>query len=84
MDVGAGLQIHHRVATPADRLYHLVDFFLGGRGGRGIFNIGVDLHQNIPANDRGRGLGVVDVGRDDGAPQRDLITYEFRGEEFGD
>src|SRR5262249_42296837 len=84
VDVAPGGEVHHRVGAPADRPHHLLDF-LGHRGGDGgIADIGVDLHQEVAADDHRLGFGVVDVGGDDGAPARDFAADEFRRDEIGD
>src|SRR6185312_4290293 len=76
VDVLAGGEIHHRVGAPADRPDQLVDF-LGDRGGNnGVADIGVDLHQEIPAYDHRLRFRVIDVGGDDGAAARDLVADE--------
>ncbi len=83
VDVAAGGEVHHRVGAPADRPHHLLDFFLD-RGGDGrVADIGVDLHQEVAADDHRLQLGVVDVGRDDGAAARDFAAHEFRRDERG-
>ena len=84
VDVAAGGQVHHRVATPADRPDQLLDLFGDAGGDRGIADIGVDLHQEVAADDDRLQFRVVDVGRDDGAAAGDLAADEFRGDERGD
>ena len=78
VDVLAGREIHHRVGAPARRPHHLLDFLGDRRGHRRIADVGVDLDQKIAANGHRLGFGVVDVGRDDGAPARDLVADELR------
>src|SRR5207248_7006240 len=51
------------------------------RHGR-VADVGVDLHQEVAADDHRLGLGVVDVGRDDGPPEGDLLADEFGLEPF--
>ena len=61
VDVAAGGEVHHGVGAPADRPHHLLDFFLDrGRDGR-VADIGVDLHQEVAADDHRLEFGVVDV-----------------------
>ena len=67
VDVAAGGQIHHRVGAPADRPDQLLDFLGDGGGDGGVADIGIDLHQEVAADDHRLQFGVVDVGRDDGA-----------------
>ena len=83
VDVAAGGEVHHRVGAPADRPHHLFDFFFDRRGDGGVADIGVDLHQEIAADDHRLQFGVVDVGRDDGAAARDFAAHEFRRDEGG-
>ena len=45
---------------------------------RGVADIGVDLDQEVAADDHRLELGVVDVGRDDGAAAGDLGAHELR------
>ncbi len=46
-----------------------------------IADVGVDLHQEVAADDHRLQLGMVDVGRDDGAAARDLGAHELRRDE---
>ncbi|MNQ73981.1 hypothetical protein D3C85_887290 [compost metagenome] len=80
MDVLAGRQIHHRVAAPADRPGHLFHFLANARTDRGIADVGVDLNQEIAADGHRLHFGVVDVGRNDGAAARDLVSHELGGD----
>ena len=84
MDVAAGREVHHRVAAPADRPHQLLDLVRRTRGDRGIADVGVDLHQEVAADDDRFEFRMVDVGGDDGAAAGDLVADEFRGDEFGD
>src|SRR6185437_2737732 len=62
----------------------LVDLF-GDRGGDdGISDIGVDLHQEVPADDHRLAFRVIDVRGNDGAAARDLVAHEFRRADIGD
>ncbi len=71
------LRVHHRVAAPADGPGHLLHFFLDAGTERGVADVGVDLHQEVAADDHRLALGVVDVGGDDGAAGGDLRAHEF-------
>jgi hypothetical protein len=84
VDVAAGGEVHHRVGAPADGPDQFLDFFLDRGGDGGVADIGVDLHQEVAADDHGLEFGVVDVGRDDGAAAGDLAADEFGGDEGGD
>ncbi len=83
VDVLAGRQIHHRVAAPADRPGHLVDFLADRRRHRRVADVGVDLHQEVAADDHRLDFRVVDVGRDDGAAARHFLAHEFGRDRFG-
>ena len=84
MDVLAGGEIHQGVASPLDGPAHLLDLFLdGGSHGR-ITDVGIDLHQEVAADDHRLELGVVDVGRDDGTTAGDLGTDELGGDHLRD
>ena len=83
VDVLAGGQVHHGVAAPADRPGHLLDFFLDARTQRGVADVGVDLHQEVAADDHRLDFGMIDVGRDDRAARRDFVAHEFRRDLFG-
>ena len=77
VDVLAGREVHDRVGAPARRPRHLVDLLLD-RGGDGrVADVGVDLHEELPADDHRLRLGVVDVRRNDRATPRDLVTDEL-------
>ncbi|MPM54526.1 hypothetical protein SDC9_101304 [bioreactor metagenome] len=78
VDVLAGGQVHHRVAAPADRPGHLLDFFLNGGTERRVADVGVDLGQEVAADDHRLAFRVVDVVRDDGAAARHFAAHEFR------
>ncbi len=73
----AGGEVHHRVAAPADGPHHLLDFLGGAGGDDRVADIGVDLGEEVAADDHRLGLGMVDVGRDDGAAARDFGAHEF-------
>jgi len=81
VDVAAGREVHHGVGAPADRPHHLLDFLLDRRRHGGIADIGVDLGEKVAADDHRLQLGVVDVGRNDGAPARHFAAHEFRRHE---
>ena len=84
VDVLAGRQVHHRVATPADGPGHFLDFLGDAGAHRGVADIGIDLDQEIPANRHGLDFRVVDVRRDDGATACDFIAHELGRDSFRD
>ncbi len=59
-------------------------FFFDGGGDGGVADVGVDLHQEVAADDDGLEFRVVDVGGDDGAAAGDFAADEFGGDEGGD
>ena len=72
VDVAAGGEVHHRVGAPADRPHHLFHFLLDRGGDGGVADIGVDLGEEVAADDHRLEFGVIDVRRDDGAAARDF------------
>ncbi len=76
VDVLAGRQIHHRVGAPQRRPAQLLDFFLDRRRHGGVADVGVDLHQEVAADDHRLELEVIDVRRDDGAAARHFVADE--------
>src|SRR6185437_4502167 len=83
VNVTSGGKIHDGIRAPADRPYHFVDFLGGGGSDGRIADVGIDLHQEVAADDHRLGLRVIDVGRDDGAAGRDLGTHELRRDIVG-
>ncbi len=78
VDVLAGGKVHDGVRAPFGGPAHFFDLFLDGRRDGAVADVGVDLHEEVAADDHRLGLGMVDVGRDDGAPRRHFGTDEFR------
>ena len=84
MDVLPGREVHDRIGAPARRPDHLFDLlFNGGADGR-VSDVRIDLHQEIAADDHRLGFRMVDVGRDDRAASRDLVSHELRRNGFRD
>ena len=79
VDVAAGGEVHDGVAAPAGGPGHLLDLFFDAGGDGGVADVGVDLDQEVAADDHGLRLGVVDVGGNDGAAGGNLIADELRG-----
>ena len=84
VDVLAGRQVHHVVGTPTDGPDQLFHLFLDARGHGRVADVGVDLDLEIAPNRHGLDLGVVDVGRDDGAAARHFVAHEFGRDDLGD
>ena len=80
VNVFAGGKIHHGVGAPLRGPAHLLDFFLDRRRDGGVADVGVDLHQEIAADDHRLDFGMVDVGGNNGAAARDFVTDELRGD----
>jgi hypothetical protein len=83
VNVLAGGQIHHSIGTPLCRPTHLLDFLFDRRRDRAVSDVGVDLHQEITADDHRLELGMINVRRDDGPSARDLCPHKFRRYFFG-
>jgi hypothetical protein len=84
VDVAPRGEVHHRVGAPADRPHHLLDLLLDRRGHRRVADIGVDLGEEVAANDHRLRLEVIDVGGDNGASARDLAAHELWRDEGRD
>ena len=54
------------------------------RGDGAVADVGVDFDEEIAADDHRLELGMVDVGRDDGAAAGDFGADEFGGDFFRD
>ena len=76
--MAAGGQVHHIVGAPADRPDQLVHFLAHARGHGAVADIGVDLGQEVAADDHRLGFGMVDVGGNDRPAARDFGAHEFR------
>ena len=82
VDVLAGREVHDRVGAPADRPGHLVHFLGDARGHRRVADVGVDLGEEVAADDHRLALGMVHVRRDDRAAARHLVAHEL-GRDLG-
>ena len=82
VDPLAGGEVHDRVGAPAGRPDHLVDLFLDRRPDGRVAHVGVDLHQEVLADDHRLGLGVLAVDRDHRAAAGHLVAHELRGNPF--
>jgi hypothetical protein len=80
VDVLACRQVHDRVAAPVAAPQRFFHFLLDGGGQGRIPDVGIDLDQEVAADDHGLAFGVVDVGRDNGPSCSYLLAYEFRGD----
>ena len=79
VDVLAGGQVHHRVATPAGGPHQLLHFLFDIRGEGRVADVGVDLHQEVAADNHRLQLRVVDIGGNDGPALGHFFSDEFWG-----
>ena len=77
VDLLAGREIHRRVGAPQRRPTELFDLLLDRRGHGGVADVGVDLHEEVAADDHRLELEVIDVRGDDRAAARDLGSHEL-------
>ena len=84
VNVAARGEVHDIVRAPADRPHHLVDFFRDRGGDGGIADIGIDLHEEIAADNHRLEFRMIDIRGDDGPAGGDFGAHEFRRDEFGD
>ena len=77
VDVLAGGQIHDGVRAPLGGPAHLLDFLLDARRDGAVADVGVDLHEEVAPDDHRLALGMIDVGRDDGAAAGDFGADEL-------
>ena len=80
VDIVACGQIHQRVTSPLAAPHGLVNFFLNARRHGGVANIGVDLNQEVRTDDHRLGLGMVDIGWNDGTALGDLLADKLGGD----
>ena len=78
MDVIARGKVHNRVAAPFATPHRLFHLFLNARSGGGIADIGIDLDEEVAADNHRLCFGVVDVGGNNGTPLCHLLAHEFR------
>ena len=84
VDVLPGREVHDRVGAPERRPAQLLDFLLDRGRHRGVADVGVDLHQEIAADDHRLELEVADVGRDDRAAARHFVADELGRQPLAD
>ena len=63
VDVLARGEVHQRVAAPFAAPQCFLYLFFDARGGGGVSDIGIDLHQEVAADNHRLCFGMVDVGR---------------------
>ncbi len=80
VDVVARREVHECVAAPFAAPYGFLHLLVNAaRGGR-VAYVGVDLDQEVSANDHWLGLRVVDVGGQHGAAGGYLVAHKLRGD----
>ena len=84
VDVLAGGEIHDSVRAPLGGPAHFFDLFLDAGGDGAVADVGVDLDEEVPADDHRLELGVIDVRGDDGAAGGHFIADKLRRDFFGD
>jgi hypothetical protein len=83
VDVAAG-ERSITVSAPQRIAHTILSTLPHRRRDGGVADIGVDLGEEIAADDHRLEFGVVDIAGDDGAAARDLGAHEFRRDEGGD
>ena len=84
VDIAPGRQVHDRIATPANGPDHLINL-VGNRGQhRRIADIGIDLDQEVAANNHRLQLAMIDIGRNDRPAAGNLFADKFWRDEVGD
>ena len=71
-------EIHQCVATPFAAPYRLLHLLLDAGSGRGVTDVGVDLHQEVGTDNHRLALGMLLVGRDDRTTGSHLLAHELR------
>ena len=84
VNVAARRKVHDRVGAPSDRPHHLLDFLLDRRGNGRVADIGVDLHEEVAADDHRLQFAVINVRRNDRPTTGDLIAHELGRDVLGD
>ena len=75
--VVARREVHQRVASPLAAPNGLLHLFVNARGGGRVAYVCVYLYKEVGAYHHRFRLGVVDVGRYDGAPGGHLLAHEL-------
>ena len=77
VNVVAGRQIHHSVGTPLGGPRELLHLLVNRRSDRRIAHIGVELGEELRADDHGFSFGMVDIARHDRTPCGQFAAYQF-------
>mmetsp|Transcript_39561 Transcript_39561/g.88014 ORF Transcript_39561/g.88014 Transcript_39561/m.88014 type:complete len:263 (-) Transcript_39561:381-1169(-) len=78
LDVVAGGEVHDGVGAPDDGPLQLLNLLLNGACHGTVADVGIDLGQEVAADDSGLQLQMALVGRDDGAAAGDLTANKLR------
>ena len=82
VDVLAGGQIHDGVRAPLGRPTHFLNFLFDARRDGAVADVGIDLHEEVAANDHRLKFRMIDVRRNDGAAGGDFGADKFRRDFF--
>src|SRR5262249_4199647 len=72
------------VTAPRDAPPHFLDFFFDRARDGAVTDVGVDLHEEVSADDHRLRFRMVDISRDNRAASRDFVAYELGRDERGD
>ncbi len=78
VDVVSRRKVHQRVASPFARPYRLVHLFLDARSSGRVADVGVNFHEEIPADNHRLTLRMIPVGRQHGTSACNLVAHELR------
>ena len=77
VDMAACGEVHDGVGAPAGRPDGLLYLLGDAAGDGGVADVGIDLTEEVAADDHGLALGVVDVRWEDGAAAGQLLSDEL-------
>ena len=80
VNIAAGGEVHDRIRSPARRPHQLLDLFFNRRSDRRVADIGVNLHEEVAANNHRFGFRMINIGRDNRAPGGDFSPHKLRGD----
>src|SRR6266403_389871 len=78
MNVFARAKIHHGIGAPFCSPTHFLDFFLDRRSDGTVADVGVDLYEEIAADNHRLGFRMIDIRGDDRAAAGNLTPNELR------
>src|SRR5215472_5978222 len=83
MNVPARGKIHDGVGAPFGGPTHFFDFFLNAGGDSRVADVGIDLHQEVTADNHRLTLRVVDICGNDCSASCYFSAHELRGDLLG-